>query len=147
MTMTYEEARAALAAKTLAERDLARLGTCPPWRHAVFAALETALVASPLVPMAARFAILAGLFLGIFLIVRSDRRRLGVFINGYRRGRTRLVVLPILLGVLGMYTLSFVAVLDWHKPWISVVCACVTFPACYLGSVVWQQVFRRELGL
>jgi len=147
MSMTYEEARAALAAKSLAEQDLARLGTCPPWRHAAFAALETALVVTPLLPVTARFAILALAFFGIFLIVRSDRRRLGVFINGYRRGRTRMVVVPLLLAVLGLYALSTLAAFAWHLPWVSLACAVVTFQVCYGGSVVWQQVFRRELGL
>ena len=147
MSMTYDEARAALAAKTLAEQDLARIGTCPPWRHAAFAALESALVVSPAVPIPARFAILALMFVGIALIVRSDRRRLGVFINGYRRGRTRLVVAPMLLLVLGLYALSLVAALDWDRPWISLACAAVTFPVCYGGSMLWQSVFRRELGL
>ncbi len=147
MTMTYEEARAALAAKTLAEQDLARLGTCPPWRHAAFAALETALVISPLASINGRFAILAVLFVGIFLIIRSDRRRLGVFINGYRRGRTRLVVVPMLLAILALYSLSTLAAFDWHMPWVSLLCAAVTFPTCYFGSMLWQNVFRRELGL
>jgi len=147
MTMTYEEARAALAAKTLAEQDLARLGTCPPWRHAAFAALETALVISPLASINGRFAILAVLFVGIFLIIRSDRRRLGVFINGYRRGRTRLVVVPMLLAILALYSLSTLAAFDWHMPWVSLLCTAATFPTCYFGSMLWQNVFRRELGL
>ena len=145
--MTYDEARAALAAKTLAEQDLARIGTCPPWRHAAFAAFEAALVVSPAVPIPARFAILALMFVGIALIVRSDRRRLGVFINGYRRGRTRMVVVPLLLLVLALYGLSLFAALDWHRPAISLACAAITFPVCYIGSAVWQSVFRRELGL
>ena len=147
MTMTYDEARAALAAKTLAEQDLARIGTCPPWRHAAFAALETALVLSPAVPLVWRFAILAALLVGLTLIVRSDRRRLGVFINGYRRGRTRLVVVPLLLAVLVLYVVSTIAALNWHQPWISVTCAAIAFPVCYVGSAFWQSVFRRELGL
>ena len=119
MSMTYDEARTALAAKTIAEQELARLGTCPPWRHAAFAVLETALVISPVVPLVARFAILAGMLVGLALIVRSDRRRLGVFINGYRRGRTRLVVMPMLLAVLGLYGISTLAMADWHLPWVS----------------------------
>jgi hypothetical protein len=147
MSMTYEEARAALAAKTIAEQELARIGTCPPWRHAAFAVLETALVIAPLVPIAGRFAIFAGLLVGTLLIVRSDRRRMGVFINGYRRGRTRLVIAPLVVAILGLYILSSFAALEWHMPWISLVCAAITFPACYVGSMVWQSVFRRELGL
>ncbi len=147
MSMTYEEARAALAAKTLAEQDLARIGTCPPWRHAVFAVLEGALVITPLVPFSVRIAIIVAMLAGVALIVRSDRRRLGVFINGYRRGRTRLVVVPMLLAVLGLYLVSMLAAFDWHRPWISVACAAVTLVVCYIGSMIWQSVFRRELGL
>jgi len=147
MTMTYEEARAALAAKTLAEQELARIGTCPPWRHAAFAAVETALVLSPLASVTGRFAILAAVLCAGVLIIRSDRKRLGVFINGYRRGRTRLVVAPLLLAVLALYVVSTLAVFDWHLPWVSVLCAAITFPACWFGSVMWQRVFRRELGL
>ena len=145
--MTYDEARAALAAKTIAEQDLARLGTCPPWRHAAFAALETALVASPLASDKGQFGIFAMILVGIAGIVWWDRRRLGVFINGYRRGRTRLVVLPLVLTALALFTLSSVAARIWGVPMVSIVAALVTFPVCYFGSVVWQRVFLRELGL
>jgi hypothetical protein len=147
MAMTYDEARAALAAKTIAEQDLARLGTCPPWRHAAFAALETMLVASPLAGEKGQFAVYGVLILGMILIMRSDRRRLGVFINGYRRGRTRMVVAPILIIVLGLFALSTVAKVIWHMPLVSVAAAVITFPLCYYGSVIWQKVFLRELGL
>ena len=147
MSMTYDEARAALAAKAIAEQDLARLGVCPPWRHAAFAALETMLVASPLAGFTGQYVIYAILVLGMIAILRSDRRRLGVFINGYRRGRTRMVVLPLVLGVLALFSLSTAAVLFWQMPRLSVACAVIAFPLCYFGSVVWQKVFVRELGL
>ncbi len=147
MSMTYDQARAALAAKAVAEQDLARISTCPPWRHAAFAALETMLVVSPATPVVARYAILIVMLVGLVLIVRSDRRRLGVFINGYRRGRTRLVVVPMLIAVMALYFTSMLAVFDWHLPWLSVACAVVTFPVCYVGSIIWQRVFRHELGL
>jgi hypothetical protein len=58
-----------------------------------------------------------------------------------------MVVVPLLLAILGLYMLSTFAALEWHLPWVSVACAAITFPVCYVGSVVWQQVFRRELGL
>ena len=147
MSMTYDEARAALAAKAIAEQDLARISTCPPWRHAAFAALESMLVVSPAVPIVARYAIVIAMLAGLVLIVWSDRRRLGVFINGYRRGRTRVVVVPMLIAVMALYIVSTLAVFDWQMPWLSIACAVVTFPVCYVGSIVWQRVFRSELGL
>lgn len=147
MTMTYEEARAALAAKTLAEHEVARLGTCPPWRHAAFAAIEAALVISPAAGTTGQFATTAAALCAIALVVRADRRRLGVFINGYRRGRTRLVAFGLLVLLLPMFALSNWAALDLHRPALSVLAAAATFGFCYVGSVLWQRVFRRELGL
>jgi len=147
MSMTYDEARAALAAKTIAEQDLARLGTCPPWRHAAFAALEIMLVASPLASDKGQFVVFGVLLVGLYGIMWSDRRRLGVLINGYRRGRTRKFVLPLLLVALGLFTLSTVAARIWDMPALSIAAAVVTFPVCYFGSVMWQKVFLRELGL
>jgi len=147
MSMTYDEARAALAAKTFAEQDLARLGTCPPWRHAAFAALETALVASPLASEKGQFGVFAAILVGLIGIMWSDRRRLGVFINGYRRGRTRMVVLPLVLTALGLFVVSTLAARVWDHPAIAIAAAVITFPVCYFGSVVWQRVFLRELGL
>jgi hypothetical protein len=82
MVTMVDEARVALAAKSAAERDLAKLAICPPWRHAAFAAIMAALVASSAVALPVRFAILAIVLVSIALVVRSDRRRLGVFVNG-----------------------------------------------------------------
>jgi hypothetical protein len=79
-------------------------------------------------------------------IYRSDRRRLGVFINGCRRGRTRLVVVPLLLACLALYGASCYFALARDAPLISVALAAVTFGVAYQGSVIWQRVFRRELG-
>ena len=107
MTSMTEEARLALLAKGAAEQNLAKLALCPPWRHAAFAALLAGLVAAPAFPVPIRFGLLAMVFVAILLIVRSDRRRLGVFINGYRRGKTRRVTFPMLAVILGFYTASF----------------------------------------
>ncbi|MFX4721701.1 hypothetical protein ABTB22_19965, partial [Acinetobacter baumannii] len=79
------EAHAALAAKQAAERSIAQLSLCPPWRHAAFAGIMAALVVSPALPLQWRFADVALALLAVALVARSDRRRLGMFINGYRR--------------------------------------------------------------
>ena len=146
MTTIEEQARIALMAKGAAEQDLARLATCPPWRHAVFAAMMATLVATPALPLPLRFAALALVFVAIVLIVQSDRRRLGVFVNGYRRGRTRLVALPMLAVILLLYAASCWFALDRGQPAISLVLAAASFVIGYFGSVVWQRVFVRELG-
>jgi len=147
MMATFEEqARLALMAKGAAEQDLARLATCPPWRHAVFAGMMAALVATPAVPLALRFVLLALIFAAIALVVQSDRRRLGVFVNGYRRGKTRLVALPMLALILLLYAASCYSALDRGQPMISLALAAASFVIGYIGSMIWQRVFVRELG-
>lgn len=145
MIATVQNARAALAAKEAAEASIARMSLCPPWRHAAFAGIMAALVIDPAVPLPWRFAVIVAAFAGIALVVRSDRRRLGMFINGYRRGRTRLVTFPMLAVVMLLYGLSVYAALDWHRPNLSVAFAVIAFLICYGGSVLWPRVFVREL--
>jgi hypothetical protein len=146
MTVVMEEARLALQAKGAAEQNLAKLAVCPPWRHAAFAGVMAMLVATPAFPLSVRFGLLAMIFAAIALIVRSDRRRLGVFINGYRRGKTRLVTFPMLVVILGLYFASFYFGDTRQQPAISLALAVVSFGIGYVGSMLWQRVFVRELG-
>ena len=146
MTMV-DQARLALESKSAAERDLSRLALCPPWRHAAFAASQAALVATPALLLPFRFVVLALVGTAIWMIVRSDRRRLGVFINGYRRGRTRLVTFPMLAIFLGLYLSSVHFGLTEHLPAVSLALSGVTFVVGYVGSMLWQRVFVHELGI
>ena len=146
MNTIEQDARIALAAKGAAEQDLARLALCPPWRHAVFAAVMAALVATPAIILPLRFAVMALVFVAIGLIIRSDKRRLGVFINGYRRGKTRLVTFPMLAVILGLYAVSVHFGMTRGQPSISVALAAISFVVAYVGSVIWQRVFVHELG-
>lgn len=147
MCTIEEEARIALAAKGKAEQDLARVAHCPPWRHALFAAVMATLVATPEIAPPLRFGVLAMVCGAIALIVQSDRRRLGVFINGYRRGKTRLVTFPMLAVIFGLYSASTYYGVGRHQPAISFAIAAVSFVISYFGSVLWQKVFKHELGL
>jgi len=143
---TIDDARFALAAKSAAEQNLANLSLCPPWRHAAFAGLMASLIAASAVPIPARFAIFALMFVAGGLIYRADRRRLGVFINGYRRGKTRVVALSVLAPILVLHAASTYFGVERHQPAICLILAAVAFVIAYQGSVIWQRVFRLELG-
>ena len=146
MPYSREEALLALAAKDKVEQNLASLPLCPPLRHAAFAATVAALVAVPVLPVHSRFIALALIFISIFLIVRWDKRRLGVFINGYRRGKTRMVTFPMLVLILGLYLGSYYVSLSQKQPVIILALAAVAFLIGYLGSTLWQSVFVSELN-
>jgi hypothetical protein len=140
-----EEARAALDAKGSAEQNLARAAVCPPWRHAVFGLMMGSLVATPTLPLPLRLVALVLILIGIGLIVRSDRRRMGMFVNGYRRGKTLIVSLAMLAIVLTLYMFSVRAGTagDQVTP---LLLAAAAFVVSVTGSVIWQRIFVAELG-
>jgi hypothetical protein len=141
----HEEARAALAAKGMAEQHVARAADCPPWRHAVVGVVMGALVASPALPLPLRFAVLVLVLLGIAAIVASDRRRTGMFVNGYRRGKTLIVSLVMLVALAGLFMVSARAG-DAGDVGTPLLLGAVAFVVAIAGSVLWQRVFVAELG-
>lgn len=146
MNMERSEALTALDAKRQAEAQLARAATCPPWRHAVFGLLMGGLVAAPAVPLPARFAVLIAILAAVPIIIHSDRKRMGMFINGYRRGKTRLVAFGILAVELGLYGVSLYLGDTMHDRLIPLLLGLVGFVIGVAGSKLWQRVFVSELG-
>jgi hypothetical protein len=75
-----------------------------------------------------------------------DRKRTGMFINGYREGRTR----PLTFGLLAI-TLSIMGVCIWLKDgmgivWAPLVGGLVVAVVAYAASTIWQGIYRRELA-
>ena len=144
--MNTLDARSALAAKQHAEAQMAKAAECPPWRHAVFGLLMGGLIASFAFEFAIRTAILVLVLACIPIIVHSDRKRMGMFINGYRRGKTRLVAFGLLALWLPLYGLSVYYGLDRHDHVTPLLLGLVGFVMAVAGSVIWQRVFVREMG-
>jgi hypothetical protein len=147
MSTQKEEALQALAAKGEVEHNLANLTHCPPLRHAAFGAIVAALVSMPALSLHLRFVALVLIFAAIFLVAQWDKRRLGVFINGYRRGKTRMVAIPMLVVILGLYYTSYYLSTLNKSPWINFALGAVAFVVSYVGSMIWQRVFVSELSV
>ena len=143
--MDESEALSALTAKEQAEAQMARAAHCPLWRHAVFGLLMGGLVASPAFPLLIRTLLLVLILASIPIIINSDRKRMGMFINGYRRGKTRVVVVGILIIELALYGLSvyYGLVLNDHST--PLLLGFAGFLIGTLASVVWQRIFVREM--
>lgn len=139
------DAAEALAFIEQSRLRLAAASDVPPLRHAAFAALMGGMVASTAVPFPFRFALLAGLFAAIAWIVRWDRRRMGMFINGYRAGRTRWVTAAMLLVILPIHITGVWLATERGVHWAPLPLALVAAAIAYAGSVWWCRVFRREL--
>lgn len=145
MEQNSETAAQALAFIEQSRVKLAAATETPPLRHAAFAALMGALVASPAVPFPFRFLVLVAIFAAVAWIVRWDRRRMGIFVNGYRAGKTRWVTAALLLAVLPLYLIAMWLSLDHAIWWAPLPLGLAAAVIAYGGSVWWCWVFRREL--
>lgn len=143
--MRNEEAIAALSGVQDAQNRLAADMNCPPWRHAALGGLFAVLIGSIAVSSQFQMAMMPLVMAAIVLLVRSDRKRMGLFVNGYRRGRT----LPVALACLAaMLALVFAAMHMRNHDFAVASKAGLAAIAGLLGtafSIGWQRVYRHEL--
>jgi hypothetical protein len=139
------EAAAALAAMRESRERLARAIDCPPERHLAFAALMGGLVACQAAAPMFTLLIEAALLVGLVLLIAWDRRRTGMFINGYRAGRTIYVTLALLV-----FTLAMLGLTVWLKEehglvWAPLAGGALVAAVAYPASTIWQRIYLREL--
>jgi hypothetical protein len=140
-----EEAVAALAAIDDSKARLAVATVCPPWRHWAFGGLLGVLGAArgfaPTLGMALNMLVIVA----VALLVRSDRRRTGLFINGYRAGATRPITLALVLLTIGAQFVGAYATSELAMPWLAWALGAALVPVGFLFSQHWQTVYQREL--
>ncbi|MGZ3267820.1 MAG: hypothetical protein ACXU7X_06340 [Croceibacterium sp.] len=144
-TMSPAEARAALDSAGAARAQLAALGTCPPWRHAAFGAMMGLLILGLGFPIGIEVACLCVAMGLMAVIVAYDRRRYGVFINGYRKGATRPVVAALLVAMMALLVLQIHLREQGVDGLVPFAVAGLAFVVAVMGSVWWARVFRREM--
>lgn len=145
--MDYSSERAADALAFINESrvKLVAASETPPLRHGTFAGLMGGLVAAPVLPVVLRGLAFVLLMLGVVLIVQWDRRRMGMFINGYRAGATRWVTCAMLAVILPLYVVSDWLAVARGAVWVPVTLGIVAAAIAYAGSLWWCRVFRREM--
>lgn len=144
MSYSPSEAAQVLAAVQASRERVVATATCPPLRHAAFAALFAGLTACP---AAGEYMLLAEVpvLLGVALILVWDRRRTGMFVNGYRAGKTRKVTFTLLALELSLYGLSAYLAMGQGLRWAPFALAVPAFALAYAGSKVWARVWKREI--
>lgn len=143
--MNHHEAAAALKNVSQTQARLAARTQWPLYRHVMFGLSEGLLVAAAAQPstlMAAMFAVAMSL---IVACVAGDRRRDGMFVSGWQRGPTRLLVVLLLAFVLAMAWLAIqVRSGDAVAP-LGFGIGLLTFVVCTIASVVWEKIYRAQL--
>ncbi len=143
--MERQEARAALGSIGDAHARLAAAAECPPWRHAVFGLIMALLVLGLGIGGTTQFALMAVAMALTAIVVMHDRKRMGVFANGYRRGST----LPVALGLVVVTMLLIAAQIRLREADGSMTVAWLItgaeFVVATVSSVLWQWRFRAEL--
>jgi hypothetical protein len=144
--MNPMEAQAALNSMAEAEAELARSGpTYPLWRHAAFAAVMAALVLGQGFGQPWSLLLLVFPMAAVAWLVADDRKRYGVFVNGYRKGRTlpvTLTLVALMLGAMGgeIYARSYDLGLL-----VKFGIAGFAFVVALAMSLWWTRIYDREL--
>ncbi len=141
------EAADALSAMRDSQARLAKAAACPPERHLTFAGLMGVCVAAPAAPYWAMLGLEALLLVAVVFVIRWDRRRTGMFVNSYRRGRTRPVILALLAAMIGLYATGYWLAKAQGVFWAPLALAPIAMAGAYYGGVWWQRVYTRELGV
>lgn len=145
MTFDPSDAAAALAAAQSSRRRLAAAQAHWPWsRHAAFGLLLGGLATVQALPLPLNVTSDSALACLAAAVAAGDRRR-GVFVNGWRRGRTLWITLPTVflaaaLGVLGLWLSR-----ERGLAWAPVAFGAVMVPLGMVSSKAWERVYRQEL--
>ena len=144
--MTDARAAAAdLEGVRAARSKMADKTRCPAYMHAVFGALLGSLVASEAASDRGTLVIEGGIVVIAAAIFFVQRRRLGFFINGYRRGRTRPVALAIMVVYLGLFSLAAYLKAANGLRWPAALLGLLMFGLGTMASMLWQVRYRSEM--
>ena len=139
------DARTALQAAHAARAHLAGRLRCPAYMHAVFGALMGGLVASEAASDRGTLVIEGLIAVAAVIVFVVNRRRMGFFVNGYRKGRTR----PIALAMVGVYLVLFSLAAYFKSQglhWPALALGGLTFGLATWGSMAWQNAYQAELN-
>jgi hypothetical protein len=147
MSMTERERLEQLDLIAAANRQMAERAKAPGWYHWALGLLIGGLAAVQAAPIPWVFAYYAVFGLGVALLVRAYRRHTGMWIPGYRAGRTRWVAVGGAILVAGIMLGAVALERD-----LGLRGACLAAGVLLAGLVtgqgyLWEKAYRRDLGV
>lgn len=143
--MNADEASDALDAVASAKRSLAAASAAPLWRHAAFALLMALVILSAAIDHGLRLVPWSFAMAGMVLLVAWDRRQTGMFVNGYRRGRTLPLTIALLIVTVAL-AITAVRLSADGEPMLALLTVPAAFGVAFVTSLWWERIFLRELG-
>ena len=105
----------------------------------------TLIVAAVALPKLVSIVVLAIAMILMALIVRDDKKRYGMFVSGYQRGKTAWIVGAIIVLILA----ALVTILTQFDDPVTEPGFWVTLSIVFLGtsglSVIWERVYRMDV--
>jgi hypothetical protein len=143
---TNEDARASIEDVQSVRRDLADRADCPPaWRITV-AVLSGAAFAAQSASGLIAMVLSVSCFAAIAAMAIIARKRMGFFVNGYRKGSTRKVAFALLFIIEAIYLSSIWLKFERHLVWAPLVGGVIIVPVILVAMQRWQDAYRSEFG-
>ena len=140
-----EDLTAALAALESTNEKLADHMKWPVWRHIAGGVVMTVIVAAAGLPTTLALIALALAVVLMIAIVRDDKKRHGMFVSGYQRGRTIWVV----AAMIALALIAFIIVRTQLEGGVANPVFWGALAIVFLGvsalSLVWEIVYRKDI--
>ena len=128
------------------QAGLADRVNCPPHMRLAFGLVLGGMIAGQAGSPPLAMGVTALCLCAVVLMIRAIRRRTGVFVNGYRRGRTRWVALGLLAIAESALVLSLWLKLAQHVAWAPLAAGALVAVVAVAGSYLWQAAYRADLS-
>ena len=143
--MDNYEAQSALDAVRDTDRLMAERMKWPLWRHALVGVMMAVLLLGIALPFDWQVPVSALVLLMVFLVIRDDKKRHGMFVSGYQKGRTGWVLaIQFALFVAALLTTNTRVDQPLQSPLFWGIEAILLVGSTAL-SVLWQKVYQADL--
>lgn len=143
--MDRNEAQSALDAVKNTDKLMADRMSWPLWRHAIVGVMMALLLLGLALPVGQQLPIMILVLMLVFLVIRDDKKRHGMFVSGYQKGRTGWV----LAVQFALFVAAFLATNAWVDNPLASSLFWAIAAALLIGStalsLMWEKVYRADL--
>ena len=143
--MTDPDASRMLAEVQAANAELAKRAVAPIWYHPALGLMVGGLIAvqgSELTFLGAYYAVFS---IGLVMLMAAYKKHTGLWINGYRPGRTRVVAIGLAVTVTLIMWGSLWLYRSAGVTWAMLLGGGVSAVITTAGGFLWEAAFRRDL--